>query len=82
MPANRLDLPVIPLRQSVLFPGTLLPVAVARPKSLAVLNALETTGGEIAFVTQRDARVEDPATSDLHDLATVGRVIKLSLIHI
>ncbi|MCK6548324.1 endopeptidase La [Myxococcota bacterium] len=76
MPANRLDLPVIPLRQSVLFPGTLLPVAVARPKSLAVLNALEATGGEIAFVTQRDARVEDPATSDLHDLATVGRVIK------
>jgi ATP-dependent Lon protease len=46
-------LPVLPLRNSVLYPGALMPLAVGRPKTLKLLNAVGT-GGTIAVVSQRD----------------------------
>src|SRR5258707_12907055 len=69
-------LPVLPVRDTVLFPGAVLPLTVGRESSLALVNSLE--GGEklLAVVAQLDPRIEDPAAADLHKGGTVAKVHK------
>ena len=69
-------LPVLPLRNSVLFPGALMPLAVGRPKTLRLLSAVGT-GGIIAIVSQRDKDVEEPAPEDLYWVGTSARVLRV-----
>src|SRR5947209_11368978 len=64
------DLPVLTVRDTVIYPGALLPITVGRPTSLALVQSL----GEnrtLAVVSQRDPRVEEPGPSDLYDVGTV-----------
>lgn len=64
-------LPVLPLKNTVLFPGLLMPLSVGRPSSLkAVQNALSTEGKEIILVAQRDPSVESPVAEDLFTVGT------------
>jgi ATP-dependent Lon protease len=69
-------LPLLPVRDVVLFPGVTVPLAVGRSKSLA---ALEQAGadGYLIVATQRDPSTEDPEVEDLHPVACVGRVLRL-----
>ena len=69
-------LPILPVRDTVLFPGAVLPLTVGRDSSLALVNALE--GGEklLGVVAQLDPRVEDPAAADLHKVGTLAKVHK------
>src|ERR1700757_336237 len=69
-------LPILPVRDTVLFPGAVLPLTVGRESSLALVNSL--TGDEKlpGFVAQLDPRVEDPAAADLHKVGTLARVHK------
>ena len=61
-----LKLPLIPLRNMVLFPGVVVPVDVGRPKSLAVTEmAANQQNLHLAFVTQAVAEVEDPGLDDV-----------------
>ena len=54
-------LPVVPIKNTVLFPNLLMPLSVGRPKSVAAIqSALATEGKEILVVTQRDSSVEVP----------------------
>jgi ATP-dependent Lon protease len=69
-------LPVLPLRNSVLFPGALMPLAVGRPKTLRLLSAVGT-GGIIAIVSQRDKDIEEPAPEDLYWVGTSARVLRV-----
>jgi len=77
-PAVR-TLPVLPLKNSVLFPNLLMPLSVGRPASLAaVAAALASEGKEVVIVAQRAASVEEPAQDDLHAIATKAVVRKMT----
>ncbi len=69
-------LPVLPVRDVVVFPGVTMPLAIGRPHSLA---ALEEAGqdGYLLVVSQRDPLTENPALEDLHDVGTIVRVMRI-----
>jgi ATP-dependent Lon protease len=67
------QLPVLPLRTGALFPHTVVPFAVGRPRSVALLRTL-AAGDVIATFGQRDPQVADPADADLFDIGTAARV--------
>jgi ATP-dependent Lon protease len=67
------ELPLLPLRTGVLFPGTSITLPVGREKSLKLLRAVGR-GGLIAVVTQKDASLTDPGADNLHSLGTLSRV--------
>ncbi len=71
------DLPILPVRDTVLFPGALMPLTVGRESSLALLDSLEGNDKVLGVVAQLDPRVEDPAGSDLHSVGTAARVHKM-----
>ena len=71
------DLPILPLRNTVLFPGVVLPINVGRDQSLKLLKEANTGGHDIGVMTQRDAEVENPGATDLHDVGTVARIVKM-----
>ncbi|MBL9105862.1 MAG: endopeptidase La [Myxococcales bacterium] len=65
--------PLLPLRNGVLFPGTVITVPVGRARSIALIEALEP-GNILGVAVQRDARVADPELADLQPVATYARV--------
>jgi ATP-dependent Lon protease len=69
-------LPVLPVRDTVLFPGAVLPLTVGRESSLALVNALQGDEKLLGVVAQLDPRVEDPSAADLHKVGTLARVHK------
>ena len=71
------DLPILPLRNTVLFPGVVLPINVGRDQSLKLLKEANKGGHDIGVMTQRDGEVENPASADLHDVGTVARIVKM-----
>src|SRR5467141_1974989 len=64
------------VRDTVLFPGAVLPLTVGRESSLALVNSLEGEEKLLAVVAQLDPRIEDPAAADLHKVGTVAKVHK------
>ncbi|AWV90327.1 endopeptidase La [Bradymonas sediminis] len=70
------DLPVLLLRNTVLFPQVVVPLAVGRPKSLRLIVEAAENETPIAILTQKDAEIDDPTTGDLYTIGTVARVIK------
>lgn len=73
------QLPVLPLKSSVLFPNLMLPLSVGRPASVAAVEAaLGTEEKEILIVAQRDANVESPALEDLHSIGVRAVVKKMA----
>jgi ATP-dependent Lon protease len=66
-----MTLPVLPIKNTHLFPNLLMPLSVGRPKSIAAIQyALKTESREILVVTQRDSDVETPEPKDLFPIAT------------
>ena len=66
--------PVLPLRNSVLFPGSIIPIDVGRPKSVKLIEeAIANERPIIGIVTQREARTEDPRAEDLHRVGCAAR---------
>ncbi|HUB05873.1 MAG TPA: endopeptidase La [Myxococcales bacterium] len=70
-------LPILPLRNSVFFPGGVLPLAVGRAKTIALIKDAVRDDQVIGVVTQRRAEEEDPGAADLHSMGTVARIVKL-----
>src|SRR5713101_8002031 len=70
-------LPILPLRNSVFFPGGVLPLAVGRQKTIALIKDAVRDDQVIGVVTQRKAEEEDPGAADLHSMGTVARIVKL-----
>src|SRR5258706_13484876 len=66
-------LPILPVRDTVLFPGAVLPLTVGRESSLALVNSLQGDEKLLGVVAQLDPRVEDPAAADLHKLYVAAR---------
>ncbi len=80
MPQNEFQvLPALPLKNTILFPGLLLPLSVGRESSLrAVEAALKTEGKEIILIAQRDPQVESPQQDDLYTIGTKAVIRKSS----
>src|SRR3979490_1316056 len=69
-------LPILPVRDTVLFPGAVLPLTVGREVSLGLVNALMGDEKLLGVVAQLDPRVEDPSAADLHKVGTLAKVHK------
>ncbi|HEU0178187.1 MAG TPA: endopeptidase La [Blastocatellia bacterium] len=72
------SLPVLPIKNSVLFPGLLMPLTAGRPSSVAAIDAaLASEDKELLIVTQRDSSVESPTVSDLYTIGTKAVVKRM-----
>src|SRR4029450_3936319 len=70
-------LPVLPLRDIVVFPRMVAPLFVGRDKSVRALEEVEKGGGEILLVAQKEAGVDDPAEEDLYSVGVVATILQL-----
>src|SRR6478752_9298476 len=69
---------ILPLRNSVLFPGSIIPIDVGRKKSVKLVEeAISKERPVIGIVTQRDARTEDPGPADLYSVGCAARILKV-----
>jgi ATP-dependent Lon protease len=71
------ELPVLPLRDTVLFPNSFMPLAVAREASVRLIDEATTAGRMIAVFTQREASVEEPLLEDLYTIGTATHIHKM-----
>ena len=78
---NAIEIPaeiaLLPLRNTVLFPGVVLPITVGRDKSIKAVNDAYKGDKLIGVVAQKDSNVEDPEVKDLEDIGTVAKIVKL-----
>ncbi|HRZ76618.1 MAG TPA: LON peptidase substrate-binding domain-containing protein, partial [Bacteroidales bacterium] len=70
-------LPILPLRNTVLFPGVVIPITVGRDKSIRLIRDSYAADRIIGVVAQQDPNIEDPGPADLHSIGTVAHIIKL-----
>ena len=70
-------LPILALRNTVLFPGVVIPITVGRDKSIKAVNDAYKADKLIGVVAQKDSSVEEPTISDLEDIGTVAKIAKL-----
>src|SRR5215475_9093367 len=71
------ELPILPLRDTVLFPNSFMPLAVARESSVRLIDDAIANGKLIAVFTQRDASVEEPGQTDLYPVGTATHIHKM-----
>src|SRR5215470_12909646 len=71
------ELPILPLRDTVLFPNSFMPLAVARESSVRLIDDAIANGKLIAVFTQRDATVEEPLQADLFPVGTATHIHKM-----
>ncbi len=71
------DLPILPLRNTVLFPGVVIPITAGRDKSIQLLKDAEKTDRIVGVVAQKDELVEDPGIDDVYNVGTVARILKI-----
>ena len=70
-------LPLLPLRNTVLFPGVVIPITVGRDKSIKAVNDAYKSDKLIGVVAQKDAAVEEPELEDMCKVGTVAKIVKL-----
>ncbi|PRD21291.1 UNVERIFIED_CONTAM: lon [Trichonephila clavipes] len=71
------SLPILPLRNTVLFPGVVIPITVGRDKSIKLIKDAYKGDRTIAVVSQKDMNVEDPTFDQLNKVGTVAHIIKI-----
>src|ERR1700761_872609 len=71
------ELPLLPLRNTVLFPGVVLPITVGRDKSIKAVTDAYKADKLIGVIAQKDSTVEEPTVSDLEEIGTVAKIAKL-----
>ncbi len=71
------ELPLLPLRNTVLFPGVVLPITVGRDKSIKAVSDAYKADKLIGVIAQKDSTVEEPTVSDLEEIGTVAKIAKL-----
>ena len=70
------EIALLPLRNTVLFPGVVLPITVGRDKSIKAVNDAYKADKLIGVVAQKDSNVEDPTIADLEEVGTVAKIVK------
>lgn len=71
------DIPILPLRNNVLFPGVVIPITVGRDKSIQLIKETYKGDKTIGVVAQKDVNIEDPKEADIHHIGTVARILKV-----
>ncbi|USH03308.1 endopeptidase La [Grimontia kaedaensis] len=75
--SERIDIPVLPLRDVVVYPHMVIPLFVGRDKSIRCLEAAMDNDKQILLVAQKDAATDDPSISDLYKVGTVASILQL-----
>ncbi len=70
-------LPILTLRSSVIYPGSITPITVGREKSISLVRVVEARNGVLGAVLQQESDVEDPAPDDMYRIGTAARIIKI-----
>ncbi len=70
-------LPILPLRNAVLFPGVVMPISVGRTKSLSLVREAYTGSRVVGTVAQRNGQIEDPSLADLFTVGTMAEILKI-----
>jgi ATP-dependent Lon protease len=70
-------IPILSLRNTVLFPGVVLPISIGRPKSIQLIKDAYRNDKIVGTVAQLDPDVENPNYKDLHSIGTIGQIVKL-----
>ena len=71
------NLAILPLRNTVLFPGVVIPIAAGRDKSIKLINNAQAAGKLIGVVAQKNEQDEDPSFNDVHKIGTVARILRV-----
>lgn len=71
------QLPILPLRNTVLYPGVILPITAGRDKSIRLLQKVYAGNRILGVVTQLDADIDDPHPNDLHAVGTMARIVRM-----
>ena len=71
------SLPILPLRNMVLFPGVVIPITVGRDKSINLIKDAYKGNKTVGVVAQTDSEIEDPEFKDLYNVGTVAQIIKM-----
>jgi len=71
------ELPLLPLRNTVLFPGVVIPITVGRDKSIKAIEEAYKTDKLVGVLSQKDSNIEDPGVGDLEGIGTVAKIVKL-----
>ncbi|MBH1988735.1 MAG: endopeptidase La [Myxococcaceae bacterium] len=72
------ELPILPLRNSVFFPGAVMPLTIGRNKTIRLIEEATQEKSLLGIVTQRAPEMDDPSAEDLYQIGTVARIIKLA----
>jgi ATP-dependent Lon protease len=70
-------LPILPLRNAVLFPGVVMPISVGRSKSLNLVREAYSGSRMVGTVAQRNSQIEDPQLADLYPIGTMAEILKI-----
>ncbi|MCB4797921.1 endopeptidase La [Neotamlana laminarinivorans] len=70
-------LPILSLRNTVLFPGVVIPITAGRDKSIKLINDANKGGKVIGVVAQKDESVENPSAKEIHETGTVARILRV-----
>ncbi|WP_298145710.1 endopeptidase La [Flavobacterium sp.] len=71
------EVPILPLRNTVLFPGVVIPITAGRDKSIKLINDANANGKVIGVVSQINEDDDDPAPADIHKIGTVARILRV-----
>ena len=71
------SLAILPLRNTVLFPGVVIPITAGRDKSIKLINDANAAGKDIGVVSQKNEDVEDPTENDIHSIGTVAKILRV-----
>src|ERR1700735_4790051 len=74
LPADALI--IVPVRNTVLFPGLVLPIALGRAKSVAAAQQAVRDQRQVGILLQRDAEIDDPTAIDMHRMGTVANIVR------
>jgi ATP-dependent Lon protease len=75
--ASETVLPVVPIRDGIIFPGTEMILTFGRQRSVSAIEAGQTSGKRVILVMQRNPNINDPTPSDLYSIATVGEIVQM-----
>ena len=71
------ELPILPLRNTVLFPGVVIPITVGRDKSIKAVTDAYKADKMVGVVAQKDSTIEEPVIADLENIGTIAKIVKL-----
>ncbi len=77
LPAERIELPLLPLRDVVVFPHMVIPLFVGRPKSIKALETAMEAGKHILLVAQKSAAKDEPGAEDMYEIGCVANILQM-----